>query len=40
MCLTGLIVIVFGLTYVKITRGGSLEGFDHTVRPGLAVNDG
>ncbi|MEM8980373.1 MAG: hypothetical protein AAGD04_12870 [Pseudomonadota bacterium] len=35
-CLVGLIVIVFGLTYVKITSGGSLEGFDHAVRPGLA----
>ncbi|MCF6445036.1 hypothetical protein [Nereida sp. MMG025] len=37
--LIGLIVIVFGLTYVKITSGGSLEGFDHTVRPALITED-
>ena len=35
--LLGLIVIVFGLTVVKVTSGASLEGFDHVVRPQLVT---
>lgn len=27
------IAVVFGLTVVKVTRGESVQGFDHTVRP-------
>ena len=27
------IAVVFGLTVVKVTRGDSLQGFDHQVRP-------
>ncbi len=27
------IAVVFGLTVVKVTRGDSLQGFDHVVRP-------
>ncbi len=29
------VFIIFGLTYVKITRGGLNQGFDHVVRPEL-----
>ncbi|APX89364.1 hypothetical protein BV394_06230 [Brevirhabdus pacifica] len=32
-CLLGFVAIVFGLTVVKVTRDGPIEGFDHTVRP-------
>ncbi len=35
--LLGVIVIVFGLTVVKVTSGGSLEGFDHVVRPQMVT---
>ena len=27
------IAVVFGLTVVKVTRGDSIQGFDHVVRP-------
>ena len=37
LVLVGLIAIVFGLTYVKITGGSSLEGFDHAVRPSVTT---
>lgn len=30
--LAAFVSLVFGLTIVKVTRGGSLEGMDHTVR--------
>lgn len=30
-----LIVILFGLSVVKITTTGPVEGFDHVVRPAL-----
>ncbi|NSX55986.1 hypothetical protein [Parasulfitobacter algicola] len=30
-----LIVIVFGLTIVKVTSGGSLQAYDHAPRPEL-----
>ena len=36
LVLAGFVVLLFGLTVVKIGRGASMEGFDHTVRPGLA----
>lgn len=29
-------LLVFGLTIVKLARGGVIEGFDHSLRPGLA----
>ncbi len=32
------VFIIFGLTYVKITRGGLNQGFDHVVRPELVPN--
>jgi hypothetical protein len=31
--LVGMIVIVFGLTVVKVTRGDPMAGFDHVVEP-------
>jgi len=34
--LVAFIVLVFGLTIAKVQRGGTLEAFDHTFRPGLA----
>jgi hypothetical protein len=34
--LVAFIALVFGLTIAKVQRGGTLEAFDHGVRPGLA----
>lgn len=34
--LVAFIVLVFGLTIVKVSRGGSIEAFDHSFRPDLA----
>lgn len=31
--------IMFGLTVAKIEGGGSLEAFDHTVRPSITVSE-
>ena len=31
--------IVFGLTIVKLLNGGSIEGFDHSVRPAMTVEE-
>lgn len=31
--LLGFVAIVFGLTVVKVTRDGPIEGYDHAVRP-------
>ena len=33
LTLVAFIAVVFGLTVVKLTRGDSLQGFDHQVRP-------
>ncbi|SFJ32651.1 hypothetical protein [Jannaschia pohangensis] len=33
--LLGFIVIIFGVTVVKIRTGGFSEGFDHVARPAL-----
>ncbi len=27
--------LVFGLTIAKVSRGGSLQGYDHTYRPAI-----
>ena len=37
--LVALVVIVLGLTFVKVTRGGveAMQGFDHAVRPGMTT---
>lgn len=36
LLLAGFAAVVFGLTIVKVERGGTLEAFDHTFRPSLA----
>ena len=33
LTLVFLIAVVFGLTVVKVTRGDSLQAYDHAVRP-------
>ena len=33
LTLVFLISVVFGLTVVKVTRGDSLQAYDHVVRP-------
>ncbi len=33
--LLGFIVLMFGLTVVKVTSGGLAEAFDHVARPAL-----
>jgi hypothetical protein len=35
--LIGFVVIIFGLTVVKVTNGEFAEAFDHVARPALAV---
>lgn len=35
LVLAAFVALVFGLTIVKVSTGGSLEGFDHSVRSGL-----
>ena len=35
LTLGALILLIFGLSMVKITLVGPVEGFDHVVRPGL-----
>ena len=37
LLLTSFIGIVFGLTVVKVSSGGSLEAYDHVVRPQLMI---
>ena len=39
LALAGFVFLIFGLTYVKITRGDAMQGFDHAVRPELTVNE-
>ncbi|MGR3638153.1 hypothetical protein [Alterinioella nitratireducens] len=39
LCLLGFVGLVFFLTISKLRNGGTLEGFDHTVRPSLTVED-
>ena len=33
------VVLLFGLTIVKMQNGASMEAFDHTARPGLVSED-
>jgi hypothetical protein len=37
LTLVAFIVLVFGLTIVKVTNGGSLEAYDHSIRRSLEV---
>ena len=36
LTLVAFIVLVFGLTIAKVQRGGTIEAYDHSFRPGLA----
>ena len=36
LTLVAFIALVFGLTVAKVQRGGTIEAFDHSFRPGLA----
>ena len=36
LTLVFLVAVVFGLTVVKVTRGDSLQAYDHSVRPEMA----
>jgi len=38
--LGGFVALVFGLTIVKVSDGGSMEAFDHAVRPSITVPEG
>lgn len=33
--LLGFVALVFGLTIAKVGGGGSIQGFDHAIRPEL-----
>lgn len=37
--LVGFVALVFGLTVVKVTNVGPMQGFDHVVRPELVPLD-
>ena len=39
LTLIAFVAVVFGLSVVKITRGEQVQGFDHVVRPELAVTE-
>lgn len=32
LCCLGMVVMIFGVTIVKVQNGGMIEGFDHTYR--------
>lgn len=36
LALLGFIALVFALTVVKVTRGTSMQGYDHVVQPEMA----
>lgn len=38
LALTAFIALVFGLTVVKISRGETMQAFDHAVRPELEAD--
>ena len=38
--LGALVVLVFGLTVVKVTRGDPMQAFDHSRRPEMAPAEG
>ena len=37
--LGGFVVLVFAVTIVKMMNGSQMEAFDHSIRPGLAVDE-
>ncbi len=38
LCLLGFVALVFLLTMSKIRNGGTVEGFDHAVRPSITTD--
>lgn len=40
LVLGGFVVLVFGVTIVKLSSGAMMEGFDHAVRPSITVPEG
>jgi hypothetical protein len=40
LALLAFAAVVFGLTMAKIQTGATMQGFDHVVRPELAVGAG
>ena len=40
LALVGFVAIMFGLTVVKIDRGGIKQGFDHVLRPEMLPREG
>lgn len=40
LALAAFVAVVFGLTVAKVSGGGKIEGFDHTVRPALLPAEG
>jgi hypothetical protein len=40
LTLLGFVAIVFMLTMSKIRNGGSVEAFDHSVRPSITQREG
>ena len=40
LALIAFAAVVFGLTVAKIQTGATMQGFDHVVRPELAVGAG
>ena len=39
LVLGGFVVLVFGVTVVKLSSGQMIEGYDHSVRPSITVPD-
>ena len=40
LTLAAFVALVFALTVVKVTRGESVQGYDHVVQPGAAKPEG
>lgn len=40
LVLLAFVAIIFGVTIVKVSNGGLVEAFDHTVRPSITVPEG
>lgn len=39
LTLVAFVAIVFGLTVVKVTESGPIQGYDHVVQPGLVPKE-
>lgn len=40
LCLAAFVAVVFGLTVVKVSETGPVQGYDHVVRPEMAGQGG